>query len=50
MSRLLWYLKQLLPFTYVTEYGENEKRYVEVWRMWFGRCFNRRRWVIGGSV
>lgn len=44
MDKLLWYLKQLLPLRYVTQYGENGEWYVSTWRMWFGRCFDIRRW------
>jgi hypothetical protein len=43
---MIWYLKQLLPLQYVSTYGENGKRYVEVWRMWFGKCFDSRRWEL----
>lgn len=52
-ERVKWYIKQLLPLTYVTEYttaGEcdtcEERRIVTVWRMWFGRCFDVREWEI----
>lgn len=46
--RIKWYLKQLLPLTYVTEHGEAEtdKRFVVVWRMWLGRCYSIRRWEV----
>jgi len=40
MERLKWYLKQLLPFTYVTTFTENDQRRLCVWRMWLGRCFS----------
>lgn len=39
LMKLCWYVKQLVPLKYDTTYGENDKRYVSVWRMWFGRCF-----------
>ena len=42
MERVKWYLKQLLPLTYVTKFTENDKRRLCVWRMWLGRCFNVR--------
>ena len=45
-ERIKWYFKQLLPLTYVTEYTENERRVVTVWRMWFGHCFNIREWEV----
>ena len=40
IDRPLWALKQLLPLTYRTTYGENGKRYFSVWRMWLGRSFD----------
>ena len=39
MSKLTWYLKQLFPLKYDTEYSENGKSYVTIWKMWLGRCF-----------
>ena len=39
-ARLIWSLKQLFPFTYRTNYGdESGQRHFVVWRMWLGRCF-----------
>jgi hypothetical protein len=42
----MWYLKQLLPLQYISTYTENGKRYLTIWRMWFGNCFNERRWEL----
>lgn len=42
MDEILWYLKQLLPLIYVSEFKENGVRRLCIWRMWFGRCFNIR--------
>jgi hypothetical protein len=39
-SRLIWYLRQLLPLTYRSRYTENGRRHFAVWRMWFGRVFD----------
>ena len=38
----MWYLKQLLPLTYVSRFMQDGKRRLCVWRMWLGRCFNVR--------
>jgi len=46
MSRIKWYLKQLLSLTYRTRYIENGIDYFAVWQMWFGKCFNIERYVI----
>lgn len=40
MRKIVWYLKQALPLTYRTFYGENSARHFVVWRMWLGRCFD----------
>ena len=52
-ERLKWYIKQLLPLTYVSEYTTDgdcdscgKKQIVTVWRMWFGHCFNIREWEV----
>lgn len=37
-----WYLKQLLPLTYMSEYKQNDKRRLCIWKMWMGRCFSVR--------
>jgi hypothetical protein len=36
---MLWHLKQLLPLTYRTEYGQDGKQHFVVWKMFFGRCY-----------
>lgn len=46
MNRLRWLCKQLLPLTYVSTYGDKEGQKVCVWRMWFGRCFAIREWLV----
>jgi len=43
---MIWYLKQLLPLTYRTKYGENEETHFVVWKMWFGRCFDIDDYVV----
>ena len=43
---MAWYLKQILPLTYVSEYINNDKKFVTIWKMWFGRCFNIRTFEI----
>lgn len=41
-----WYLKQLLPLTYWGTYEEDGKKYFEIWKMWFGKCYNQTRFEI----
>jgi hypothetical protein len=41
MTKIKWYLKQLLPLTYRTTYLEKGSKYYTVWCMWFGQCFNQ---------
>ena len=42
MSKITWYLKQLLPLTYVSSYWVDEVLKVSIWKMWFGRCYQIR--------
>ena len=37
-----WYLKQLLPLTYVSRFAQDGKCRLCVWRMWMGRCYGAR--------
>ena len=46
MNKLFWYVKQLLPLTYVSEYIENGKKKLTVWKMWFGKCFSIKTWSV----
>lgn len=41
-NRIIWHLRQLLPLTYRTQYGNpaDDTRHFVVWRMWLGRCFD----------
>lgn len=45
-----WYLKQLLPFMYVSKYREDGRQYVSVWKMWLGRCYRHRKFEIVKEV
>lgn len=47
---MLWYLKQLLPLTYRSEYEEGGKKIFSVWNMWFGKVFNHDKFYITGKV
>ena len=38
-TRIIWYIKQLLPLHYESRYREDDKPRLTTWRMWFGRCF-----------
>jgi hypothetical protein len=46
MSKIKWYLKQLLPLMYVSEYTYNNERELCLWRMWFGRSYNIKKYVL----
>jgi len=46
MNKLLWYLKQLLPLKYDTTYGQDDKKYVSIWNMWFGKCFSIKQYEL----
>jgi hypothetical protein len=40
LTRIKWYLCQLLPLTYRSRYKHNQTRRFAVWQMWFGYVFN----------
>lgn len=41
LSKVVWYLRQLLPLTYWSKYRDaHDQRHFCIWRMWFGRCFD----------
>ena len=38
--KLKWCLRQLLPLTYRTRYGDGgDRQHFVVWKMWMGRCY-----------
>ena len=51
-ARILWYIKQLVPCTYWTTYGEVQEQvdgktvrslgpeHFVIWKMWLGRCYD----------
>jgi hypothetical protein len=39
-DKIIWYLKQLFPFTYRTFYAADGVTHYCVWNMWMGRCFH----------
>jgi len=49
MKKLSWYVKQILPLQYVSEYREDNERYLSIWRMWFGKCFKIKRYKLSGE-
>lgn len=46
MKKIIFWLKQLLPLTYVSTYTEEGVRKVTVWRQWFFRPFKIRTWTV----
>lgn len=46
-NHIIWYLKQLLPFEWHTEYRLSDgELHVTTWNMWFGQCFNIDDWAV----
>ena len=50
MNKIKWLLKQLLPLTYWTTYTEEDVKYFEIWKMWFGRCYDKTRFQIAKGI
>lgn len=45
-NNIIWYLKQLFPFSYNTTFRSDGHKYVTVWNMWLGRCYNIKEWKV----
>lgn len=45
-NNIIWHFKQLFPLRYITTYYEDEKRYLTIWNMWFGKSYNIRKYQI----
>ncbi len=46
MNKLVWILKQLLPLKYDTTYIEDDVKKLTIWRMWFGKSFNIKEYIL----
>jgi hypothetical protein len=44
--RILSLLKTLIPVTLYSQYSTNGHREVAVWRMWFGKSYDVKRWEV----
>lgn len=45
-NAFVWPIKQLFPLTYTTEYHQEEKKHVAIWKMWLGRCYKKQDYVV----
>ena len=45
----IWYLKQLLPLTYESEYYGEDGKYCSIWKMWFGKILWCKQFKIEGK-
>jgi hypothetical protein len=39
-TRLLWYLKQLLPLTYWTTHKQGKRKIFSIWTGWMGKPYH----------
>lgn len=46
MSKTTWFLKQLLPLTYVSTYAEHGAKKLTIFKMWFGKCYKVRNYEL----
>jgi hypothetical protein len=49
MNKIIWCLKQLLPFSYFSEYKIGNKTMISCWKMWLGKCYNIREYEVVGK-
>lgn len=47
---MFWYLKQLFPLTYASDYFVDGKHYVSYWKMWLGKTYKHRMFLITKEV
>ena len=40
MKKISFLVKQILPLTYVSKYRSDGKKYLTVWKQWFGKLYN----------
>lgn len=45
-SKFIWYLKQLMPLTYISVYTSNRQKQISTWKMWFGKVYKHSNYVI----
>ena len=48
-GKIVWYLKQLLPLTYISEYKAEGRNRLSIWKMWFGKVYQHRKYNISGA-
>lgn len=46
MNKIIFIVKQLLPFTYYTKYRVQNTKEIAIWTQWFGKPFNIKRFEI----
>ena len=46
VGKVIWYIKQLFPLTYISNYREDRQNKLAIWKMWFGRSYRIRDYWI----
>lgn len=46
MSKIVWYIKQLIPLKYHSVYTVDNNKYISVWYQWFGKVFNCKKYLL----
>ena len=49
MKKILWYIEQLFPMIYYTTFTEGNIKYFMIWRMWFGKVFDKIQFEVKGE-
>ena len=49
VGKVTWYIKQLFPLTYISKYREGERNRLSIWKMWFGKVYRHRKYIISGA-
>lgn len=48
--KFVYYLKQLLMLDYYSCFTEGENKVVMTWSMWFGKCYNIKKYIVKEEI
>jgi hypothetical protein len=46
LNKIVYYIKQCFKLSYYSCFAEEENKVVMTWDMWFGKCYNIKKYII----
>jgi len=46
LNKIIFYIKQLFKLQYYSCYFEGDIKYVTTWKMWFGKCYEIKKYEV----